>query len=351
MKFGRLSLILQLVALTSCGLLNGPPDQKWESLGLSDSYIYQLSLSGDYLFASAGRDGLYRYNTMGLNNQWDRLGFSYPNQVQYGVTSFYRNPQNNDFYVAFYTTNKSFKTGLLQSKDDGKTWNAFDYGIKEMYQDTSSTSVFILAAPSQKPGRIYAGTNSAIFRKDADSTRWTYLDQSREFGHYVYAIRFNPQDPNDIWAGGENGFGGKRLLHSTDGGDVWDVIKTLPSGTAGLNNVVYDIAINPVNPKSLYVGMIGMVVKSENGGRTWQISYSGDRNDTEQFRDVAINPNDTLDIYAAGKYLMHTKDGGANWTTYGDSTTTDFTALQIDWQHRTIYAAANTPGGVVKVSY
>ena len=351
MKTRHLPLILLLVALTSCGLLNGTADQQWKSLGLTDSYIYQLSLGNNYLYACAGKDGLYRVSTNLSNNQWERLGFSDPTQVQFGVTSFYLNPVNNYLYVAFNTTNPSFKTGLFQSTDGGKTWSAFDEGIKQMYSDTSSTAVFKLAGSGNIPGQIYAGTNTAIFRRKADSTSWSYLSQSKQFGHYVYSIRFDPQNPKDMWAGGENSYGGKRLIHSTDGGNTWSVIQTLPSGTAGLYNIVYDIAVNPLNPNSIYVGMIGMVVKSVNGGQTWHIVYSGDRNDKEEFRALAINPTDSSDVYAAGKYLMHTTDGGATWTTYGDSTTTNFTALHVDWQKRVIYAAAQNPGGVVKVSY
>lgn len=350
----KLRLLLRIVLpgfLAACGLLNGPPEHIWHQMGLKDSDIYQLADEGSYLYACAGKDGLFRINLQGLNEDWQLLGFSHPNEVQTGVTSFYRNPENNDFYTAFFTTNTTFKVGLYRSIDDGKTWNAFDSGIWQAYQDSSSTSVFCLAAPSQHPGRIYAGATGAIFRKDADSVRWQLLSESQEFGHHVYTIRFDPSDPDEIWAGGENGFGGERLLHSSDAGNTWEIIKTLPSGSAGFHNTVFSIAVNPGNPKEIYVGMVGMVVKSTDGGRIWKITYSGDREDTEQFKAIAINPADTLEVYAAGKYLMHTNDGGADWSAVGDSTVTDFTTLQVEWDHHMIYAAAKNPGGVFKMNY
>jgi photosystem II stability/assembly factor-like uncharacterized protein len=199
----------------------------------------------------------------------------------------------------------------------------------------------------------------------------------------VGAIAFAPSDPSTVYAGmgdNDNGYAGTGVLKSTDGGQTWARVSnsTLPP-TAVINalavdptnpNRVYvaqpanldtatdvaspggfflsadggvnwaktlggnarDVAIQPSNPQTLYVGMRAVdgggapgVYKSTNAGQTWSLVYTSPYGSSTRDVRLAVTPADPSRLYVyTGKTsgtaevrVEMSADGGATWTGRG----------------------------------
>jgi hypothetical protein len=104
---------------------------------------------------------------------------------------------------------------------------------------------------------------------------------------------------------------------------------------------VKTLAIDPVNPTTVYPGAFGGVFKSTDAGATW-FSISTGLSHTN-IRSLAADPV-TPDRLYAGAYggIMKSKDGGAHWSLInGGLTHTDVKKVAVDPVNpATLYAGA-----------
>jgi len=134
-------------------------------------------------------------------------------------------------------------------------------------------------------------------------------------------VAFHPTDPNTFYVGAPLG----GLWKTTTGGNSW---QALTDGIPSLG--VSGIAINPLNPKSIYIltgdgeqsvnphFSIG-ILKTTNDGRTWM--STGSRLDTfpptagARPYELKMHPTDTSILYAmTDKGILKTVDAGVTWT-------------------------------------
>lgn len=114
--------------------------------------------------------------------------------------------------------------GVLRSADAGKTWTPVGLG---------GQIIKALAVSRAEPGTVYAGTKPACLFVSRDSGgNWTELDSFRRipgrrfwlspaelpFSAYVQGIALSPTDPNVLVVGIEAG----AVVRSTDGGRTWE---------------------------------------------------------------------------------------------------------------------------------
>jgi len=75
---------------------------------------------------------------------------------------------------------------------------------------------------------------------------------------------------------------------------------------------VNGFAVDPTNPKVMYVALRDGVFRSDNAGKAWTHATGGPTNAAT----VTVNPKKPLEIYAAtvdGK-LYRSTDGGRQWS-------------------------------------
>jgi len=126
-------------------------------------------------------------------------------------------------------------------------------------------------------------------------------------------------------------------------------------GPALMSGRIADIAIDPGNPSTLYVGVgSGGVWKTENGGTTWTPVFDGE--DTYSIGCISIDPSNTGTIwvgtgenvsgrhvgYGAGVY--RSRDGGTSWENMGLPASEHIGMIRVDPRDSNIvYVAAQGP--------
>ncbi len=163
----------------------------------------------------------------------------------------------------------------------------------------------------------------------------------------IYEIHVDPSNPLVIYvlAGFSSGYAG--TYKSTDGGQTWawmssaGLIPAPVSGSSNGNTIASILAIDPLNPQTLYVGNGGNFYKTINGETNWNYitSLSGG-----PIQSLAIDPVTTTTLYAGlnSGGIYKSTNGGTTWTlaTNGLSNL-DIQAVLVDPQNSSnLYAGA-----------
>ena len=161
-------------------------------------------------------------------------------------------------------------------------------------------------------------------------------------------ITSQPHNSDYLMAGLESGRFAPMVLKSYDMGQVWQMLyQEFPLGPPNhqVDNAVYDITIHPQDPNIFYVGMIGMLLKTTDGGDSWTKVIDWADGVGHHFK-ISMNPNNGQELLVTGIWLHHSLDGGATWENI-DAPVPDqnaFFALAVDWEQRVLYVSLSYPG-------
>ncbi|MFQ6015277.1 MAG: WD40/YVTN/BNR-like repeat-containing protein [Anaerolineae bacterium] len=130
----------------------------------------------------------------------------------------------------------------------------------------------------------------------------------------VVRVAVDPLNSQNVYAT----LRGEGVYKSCDGGETWSLSFKSES--------VEGIAIDPVNPQRVYVGVWEGVLRTSDGGASWEVR--GRQHGLPQgqtIRVLAVDPNGPETIYggtgdgwpATGTRLVKSNDGGDSWTPWG----------------------------------
>ncbi|MBI4261336.1 MAG: hypothetical protein HY658_12310 [Actinobacteria bacterium] len=152
---------------------------------------------------------------------------------------------------------------MWRSRDGGDVWVAASERLTGGgYSGPEGVSA-IAIAPSDTDV-VYAGSSGgALFvttNASASPPSWSRLSQQRG---YITSIAIHPGDPRTAYVT-VGWFDVPHVLKTTDGGATWsDIGGHIP------NVPVSAVAINPLDPRMVFVGTDAGLFESPNGGRTW----------------------------------------------------------------------------------
>ena len=142
----------------------------------------------------------------------------------------------------------------------------------------------------------------------------------------VHALVWSPTEPNTAFFGHHGG-----LLKSSDGGRTWQATEL---GNADAMSVVAASADGPV-----YVAGHGLFRRSDDGGATWTAPDTSIQSaDIHGFAQSPVDPN-RLYAMVVGQGLLMSADGGATWTARSNSLPSH-PALAVSADGRTLLAGS-----------
>jgi len=291
-----------------------------------------------------------------------------------------------------YALDRSY--GVFRGTGGGTSWTP----VLPVYRATD------LAVDGRSPGRIYVGTEAGgVYRSDDSGSSWTTANHGlRELG--FTAVAADPRTPGVLFTianpepGGFLGFSPQFLLRSTDGGATWNspfgdpnnspfanaivadpsrpgtwylatnagVLKTRDGGqtweNAGLGlrfpEFVYTLTLAPSNPDALYAigwysfplanspGIPVVIFRSVDGAAQWRRARVPGREPFDLLHTLAVDPVNPAIVYAAGHYVVKSTDGGVSWKRTANGLRGSVQDLAADpFSTGTLYASISVPQG------
>jgi len=146
---------------------------------------------------------------------------------------------------------------VLHSIDGGKSWSTI-YRVKDEVTDimvSNHDSRVVLVATEDK-GLFRTADGGATWHEFERELRSEYESSDR-----IYALTQDRRAETMLMA---SKFG---ILASYDQGETWQEISIItPSG----DQKIWDVALNPENPKDIYYAAMGTMYMSQNGGQSWE---------------------------------------------------------------------------------
>lgn len=225
--------------------------------------------------------------------------------------------------------------GNVKSSDGGSNWELASKGY-------TGAMMFDISVHPGDPGVVYATARSGAFRSMDGGETWSGMAYPPANFAETYSVGLSPHTPKILLVAHE--LMGK-LWRTLDGGDSWELVKTLDP-VSGLNMRGFKrIVFAPSAPHVVYAGSCRSrgelhggktdalgIFKSEDTGQTWLEANSTNTED-ECVNDLAVHPNNHFIVYAAtaAEGLYKTTDGGVNWTPMNTGLpTSDIRSVAID---------------------
>ena len=282
---------------------------------------------------STGIGGVYKSTDGGENWDLSNNGITAAN-----VTSVAVAPSNPS--VMFAGTSSGV---IYRSIDGGHIWTryiGFDYNdsidnIKvdptnennvyaatsgDLYRSEDKGETFTKTGPMKHASVIAFDTNSStmfvgcefgegIYRSK-DGINWDQINKGFENirDHYnILSLAVDPKNSSTIWAGTSWGGG---IFKSVDAGDSWQPMRLTP------NHDVAAIAVSPENSDFVLAGLYGDILKSENGGQTWQETIT----EISSITGIIFDPrkNGTVYVSTEGMGVLVSKDQGETWENFSE---------------------------------
>lgn len=208
-------------------------------------------------------DGLYQAETNGNGYKARLLGLQGKGRIMSPVVIDRREPRR--LYVG------TSLAGIYRSEDGGQTWREINDGL--VYKEVWS----IVQHP--KTGDLYAGTGpSSIFKSANGGDSWTDCEQLKTLPEtkdwtfprpphvsHVKHIALSPDDPSLILGAVEEGW----IIRTKDGGQTWQNIKE------GVSLDAHTVYLMPDNPKVVVATAGEGVYRSLDGGDHFVESNQG----------------------------------------------------------------------------
>jgi photosystem II stability/assembly factor-like uncharacterized protein len=251
-------------------------------------------------------------------------------------------------------------SGMSISTNRGLHWIDISVGLPQ-------AGVHAVALDERTPSILYAGTDSGVFKTTNGGVSWFPVNNGILPYPYtaVHAIAVDPATGN-VFAGTDGG-----LCISLDGGGSWGcpsgvsllsrsvfsivedsksrilyistrefgappadllpplkfdmaTFQILPLNPATAGSYYSSVAVDPSAPNTLYVRAsqtfvppfaLGGIFKSTDGGLSWT-QIAGDFIDN--LRQIVVDPRSPKTLYAAGRGVWISRDGGFNWSLFSD---------------------------------
>jgi photosystem II stability/assembly factor-like uncharacterized protein len=238
------------------------------------------------------RKGAFVLTSDEQREKWDVSGPHFPGWEVYHVAGSPADP--NRLYAS--QTSSWFGQVIQRSDDGGKTWepvgNEFKYagvpGTHQWYDGTPHpwefARVWHLEPSRSDRDTVYAGVeDAALFRSTDGGGTWQEVRGLREHGSgaqwqpgaggmCLHTIIQDPQNAERMFVA----ISAAGVFRTDDGGTSWQPINQgllsegIPSAAAEVGHCVHRVAMHPARPGTLFMQKHWDVMRSDDGGDSWQ---------------------------------------------------------------------------------
>ncbi len=293
---------------------------KLEAFGLQGKRVTALALAqhfsppNSFLYAATENEGVYRRSLDPLDTTWQYLKLGGKNLIALDIQVWGAGPAIFHAPIVGVLPDRSAGDSTLIYRLEGERWIPADSGItrSEVYHIKALAS--IESAGHAPPGKAFAGGSGLVYRSSTFSRWWQEAFNGGFVVTNVIATSRMDFISGAVWAGGETGIFTPWIAKSNDGGKAWEVFNPDLKG----DNACNSLALHPLAPDVVYAGMEGAVIKTPDGGKTWD--HTGLRDTPVYFYGLALDPRNPDHIFAGGTIadpnnwaLWESFDAGATW--------------------------------------
>jgi photosystem II stability/assembly factor-like uncharacterized protein len=266
--------------------------------------------------ADVSRDGLFRVTLNGDSQpKIEHIGLSGQGGMRAAAIT------DNETPSTLYAS--TFRGGVFRSKDAGDSWHEINSGIafKEVWS--------LVQHPMT--GELYAGTGPGSIFKSVDrgdswqeceglnalKTRKNWSFPGPPFTAHVKGLGLNPTDPNHVWGAVEVGW----IVRSLDGGNTWENLRN------GESHDSHYVTVMPDNPDVVVSSSGEGVFRSEDGGENFVEANDGVSH--RYMTNLVVHPDKPDVLFTAGAngsprgwdtppigadtYVYRSEDQGQSW--------------------------------------
>lgn len=289
------------------------------------------------IYAGTG-EGIFKSTNRGKS--WQFIGKG--SHLERGVNSLAIDPLRSDtLYIGGYLEDE----GVRKSTDSGRSWKAVNEGLVVSARCISGQESFtppvnrIVINPIDSK-KIIASVNTCstdnntyhLFLSNDGGEHWHSVYSNP--ANNIYSLAFDPKQPESVFAGTNNG-----LLKSSDGGMTWQEVSISPPLLYQNRPVGFGrLTVTNINKQILYAHALGLM-KSEDSGTTWQKIEHACGNFAVApsapnviYMDCNIESGSSVDWNAFSK----STDYGASWQPIGKG-------LPSTWRARTLAVDPKNP--------
>jgi len=204
------------------------------------------------------------------------------------------------------------ESGLVLSRDAGRTWRTLGTPAK------AASAAFDPVDPTVIYGAFF---KHGILKSSDAGKHWNAVSKGFDGNSETIDVVVSPANPRDLYAIGSKDWSGT-FYRSNDGGTTWKTSAKIAVDAVGnptLDNVFNGtaslsaprmIALNPRNPKELFLSANWRPCLSEDGGATW--TERGRGTDISCVTDIRFHKGKTY-VTAMDEGTFVSEDNGGRW--------------------------------------
>ncbi|MFA6391378.1 MAG: hypothetical protein WCW66_01310 [Patescibacteria group bacterium] len=197
-------------------------------------------------------------------------------------------------------------SSIIKTSDDGLNWET-------IYLEPRGQAIASVNVDYYEPSRLIASTLDGQIIESIDyGETWTTLNSESPLNVIVNRLYINPIDTRIVYAVSVN----QGIYKSVDKGSNWTLVTAEGLLAYPGSTVINWFTFTEKDPNTLYIATNYGILKSPDGGVTWQPITTLFPFGSVPISTVDVNPENLSEIYfTIGKVIHKTTDNSSTWKT------------------------------------